>query len=351
MAGKRQRANGTWEYKFQRKNLMDRPVHMTFDDEVEGDEFAARAEEMLNRGFIPMEFQGVALNTLGELIDRYCLKTTSNPDLDQRGTVMRRVGTTRLEKLSYPWCERWVESMRVEGLAPSTITKNVGMLARCVDWALRSGIVNMPNNPLRLLPCGYASKGRLKSTWEGERDRRLSADGAEEGAIRRALSKNGEHAMMFDIALETAMRLSEIYTLTKAQVDLLRSTIFLVNTKNGSRRQVPVTSVLAPLLARYMASLPETETRLFPRSWGGKRERALMAATTNALSKAFTARFRAAGVNGLRFHDLRHEATSRIYERTSLSDVQVARITGHRDPRMLRRYANLRASDLAASLW
>lgn len=55
--------------------------------------------------------------------------------------------------------------------------------------------------------------------------------------------------------------------------------------------------------------------------------------------------------NGLRFHDLRHEATGRLFERTNLTDVQISRITGHRDPRMLRRYSNLRASDLADRLW
>jgi integrase len=58
-----------------------------------------------------------------------------------------------------------------------------------------------------------------------------------------------------------------------------------------------------------------------------------------------------AGAADLRFHDLRHEATCRLYEKTKLSDVQIARITGHKDIRMLRRYASLRGSDLAAHLW
>ncbi len=46
-----------------------------------------------------------------------------------------------------------------------------------------------------------------------------------------------------------------------------------------------------------------------------------------------------------------HEATSRFFERTKLSDLQIAKITGHKDPRMLSRYANLRGSDLANQLW
>lgn len=53
----------------------------------------------------------------------------------------------------------------------------------------------------------------------------------------------------------------------------------------------------------------------------------------------------------LHFHDLRHEATSRIYERTTFTDLQIAKITGHNDLKSLRRYANLRASSLAGGMW
>ena len=73
--------------------------------------------------------------------------------------------------------------------------------------------------------------------------------------------------------------------------------------------------------------------------------------TTALLSRQFARVFEAAECGDLRFHDLRHEATSRFFERTKLSDVQISRITGHKEPRVLRRYANLRGSDLAAQLW
>ena len=53
----------------------------------------------------------------------------------------------------------------------------------------------------------------------------------------------------------------------------------------------------------------------------------------------------------LHFHDLRHEATSRIYERTTLSDLEIASITGHSSLGQLKRYANLRGSKLAKKLW
>lgn len=72
---------------------------------------------------------------------------------------------------------------------------------------------------------------------------------------------------------------------------------------------------------------------------------------TSRLSGQFGRLFDAAGCPDLTFHDLRHEATSRLYERTTLTDIQIAKITGHTDPKVLMRYANLRGSDLAARLW
>ncbi len=74
-------------------------------------------------------------------------------------------------------------------------------------------------------------------------------------------------------------------------------------------------------------------------------------ATSDYLSKLFIDIFSQAGAQGLKFHDLRHEATSRLFERTQLSDTQIMKITGHKSQRMLMRYANLRASDLSKALW
>lgn len=54
MAGKRQRANGTWEYRFQRKGLLPQPLYFTFDTEVEGATHTARVEPLLERGIVPL---------------------------------------------------------------------------------------------------------------------------------------------------------------------------------------------------------------------------------------------------------------------------------------------------------
>ena len=67
------------------------------------------------------------------------------------------------------------------------------------------------------------------------------------------------------------------------------------------------------------------------------------------LSGEFLKRCRRNGIEDLHFHDLRHEATSRLFEK-GLNPVEVATITGHKDTRMLMRYTHLRAEDLVERL-
>ena len=184
----------------------------------------------------------------------------------------------------------------------------------------------------------------------GQRDRRLPADGAEERAIRSVLAEKGcpVELMLFEMALESAMRLREMYTLTKDQVHLDKDTIFLDKTKNGDKRQVPMSSVLKKLLAAWLPTL-EGEN-LFP-WWDGRLTESYLDGVSSRLSKRFAYRFKEAKCKDLRFHDLRHCAVCRFYERTTLTDLEISKITGHKDMRMLSRYANIRGSTLAVKLW
>jgi len=164
----------------------------------------------------------------------------------------------------------------------------------------------------------------------------------------------GEERAFFVLALETAMRMRECYTLDVSQVNIEKRTIYLQRSKNGDSRQVLLSSVACALLVDYTAkeraAIKRRKGRLFPFWDGGTAVRELDRTSTE-VSRLFGDVFRRAGVTDLHFHDLRHEATCRLYERTSLSDVLIAKITGHRDLRMLRRYASLRGSDLAGHLW
>jgi len=128
------------------------------------------------------------------------------------------------------------------------------------------------------------------------------------------------------------MRRGELLAMRWADVDLEGRTVRLSKTKNGYPRMIPLSSTALELLR----DLGRTGDAVFP-------------ATANAFRLAWERLKRRAGISGLRFHDLRHEAVSRFFEK-GLSMPEVAAISGHRDPRMLMRYTHPRAEAIAEKL-
>lgn len=379
MATMRKRGN-TYHYTIRRKALLPRPVYMTFDEQDEGDRYVAHLESLLDAGIVPPGLIENAdkISLVSEAIDSYVKEVAIKAsDRDILDVIRGRYGKIRLSDMDYPWVQSWIQEMKVAyKLAPSRIKKLKGSLERCLSWLILRYPDALGANPLSLLPRGYATYSEFDSRAAGgkvsdeERDRRLEP--GEEPKIRAIL--NGEKPegrqrpldlpwrgaleCLFDLALESAMRMREMYTLELSQVDFDGRTIFLEKTKNGNKRQVPMSSVAIRVLKDYlqqveqgehrMAGWAHTAGRLFP--WWDGREESLKK-TTSKLSRQFSRIFASAKCEDLHFHDLRHEATCRLYERTKFSDVQIAKITGHTDVNMLKRYANLRASDMAEGMW
>jgi len=392
MATKRQRPSGKWEFIVKNKAMLAKPWSGTFDTEAEGDAYCAKLEACLARGIVPDELteKGESLEFLREVIRHYLLSApVSDTDRQCIGVLHARIGATRLKDVNYKWVQAWITGMKRDlHLAPSTIKHHVGALGRCFDWASREGVVELAANPIRMLPKRYAQYTEADSKQlravgkkprkDQERDRRLHPD--EESSIREILSGkrpgNRQRSLelryqkalelLFDLALESAMRLREMFTLELGQINLAQRTIFLDKTKNGEKRQIPLTTVAVKKIKAYLERVKKgngsmlgfslQNNLLFPwwdgqRTPDGKIEKASMIRTTTLLSKQFSRIFDAAGCPDFHFHDLRHEATSRYFERSALSDLKIAKITGHKDPRMLMRYANLRPSSLADQLW
>jgi len=378
MATKRKRGN-KWEFIVRRKKLLEKPYYLTFDTEKEGDAYVERLETLLDHGIVPEELSLKKANakTVKELIKNYLVNVSIKSD-DHKLLVLISafMGDKLLTELNYDWAERWVQDMkRIKGLKPGTIRHYVGAMARCMDWGKQKGLVL--DSPLRDLPRGYASYTDADALYTGKkidgvRDRRLESN--EEAKVRAIMSGEkpenrqrpfnlhyqGALECVFDLAVETAMRLREIYTIDLAQVSLNKHTIFLEKTKNGSKRQVPLSSVAMAALKKYLSQVNDGDRgmagfkheggRLFP-WWDGDHDSKALKKITSRLSRQYSTIFTAAGCSDFRFHDLRHEATSRFFERTEMSDIEIAKITGHSDSRILARYANLRASNLARKLW
>ncbi|MEG2817221.1 MAG: site-specific integrase [Comamonas sp.] len=374
MAGKKQFPNGTWQYVFKKAGVLDKPIYLTFQTEEEGDEYAKRLDALLARGIVPSEHQRTEkILTIGELVREY--ERDAHPSPKDRGSLRTIVpvhGHVPLSEINAAWVDAWVQQLkRIDKVAPTTIQAKVGALARCTDWGMRKGFLTMPDHALRALPNGYAQYTKADAAVAGvarkdeERDRRLEHGEWEKileviaaGVLPRTQrplvleGRRDKTAMrcIMVLAVESAMRLREMFTLRWAQIDLAKKTIFLDKTKNGDKRQVPLSSVALAELKAFMPGEPNPSALVFPFLEGEESPR-ILDATSDFLSKLFVEIFEQAGAKALKFHDLRHEATSRLFERTGLSETQIMKITGHKSHRMLMRYANLRGSTLADALW
>ena len=354
MAYKRQRGD-SWEYTVKRAGVLERPLTLTFASEADGDAYCARLETLLDRGILPEEYRPeTRVLTIGDLVRRYEREVVlPAKDSEVLRTVVKAVGDLPTSVLTANWVDDWIASMkRHDHLAPATIRAKVGALARACDWGMRKKLVTLPDHPLRTLRDGYAQYTAADAAYvtpreDIERERRLEP-GEHERIVAVLASgqiagKPVPHAdellRLYQLLPETAMRLRELYTVTPDQVDLAARAVFLSKTKNGDSRSVPLSSVAVQLFAGFAG---------FP--WLAMH-RGNLKLTSNYLSKLLITAFEQAGCDDLRVHDLRHEATSRLFERTTLSAEQVMKITGHKSHRMMMRYLKLRPSELAARLW
>ncbi len=348
MASKRQRGD-SWEFIVKRAGLLEKPLYLTFATEEQGEAYCRRLESLLDRGIVPEDHKPPQrVLTIQNLIDQYS-NTITLPKKDKEALSMvgKMVGTVPLAAATANWSDDWITSMKREHRwAPDTIRSRVGALARCLDWGSRKGYV-AGANPLRTLREGYAVYTEVDAAFvlpkrDISRDRRLE-EGEEERIVKVIegldADDKAEMLLIFRLALETAMRLSELYSTTPDQVNLEARAIFLERTKNGDSRSVPLSSVAVEMLKDFKG---------FPwlAKFKGHRKN-----TTNHLSKRFHDIFDIAHVDDFHFHDTRHEATSRLFERTTLSVEEVMKITGHKTHRMMMRYLKLRPTTLASKLW
>ena len=121
-----------------------------------------------------------------------------------------------------------------------------------------------------------------------------------------------------------------------SDVDVDARTLGIREAKNGHPRTIPLSSAAVAVLEGCRS--PEA-------TYGDL----VFGVSPNAVRLAWEHMRRKAGLEDLRFHDLRHEAISRFFEK-GLSMPEVAMISGHRDPRMLFRYTHPKAQEVARKL-
>ncbi|EAB7739676.1 site-specific integrase [Salmonella enterica] len=165
------------------------------------------------------------------------------------------------------------------------------------------------------------------------RDRRLTS--SEERRLSRYFQvRNAELYTIFHLALETGMRQGEILSLRWEHIDLQHGVAHLPVTKNGSVRDVPLSRRARQLLQQLPVQLSGPVFHY----------------KSSGFKSAWRAALQSLKIESLHFHDLRHEAISRLFELGTLNVMEVAAISGHKSLNMLKRYTHLRAYQLVSKL-
>ncbi len=314
----------------------------TFRTKRDAEDWARQTEDEMVRGVYIQRTPSQKL-ILGQALDRYLQEITPTKkagdsqrrDHTSAKALRERLGKYALSALNPPLIGQYRDARLAEGRAGNTVRLELALLSHLFTVALREWGVGLPANPVLLVrkPKGHARDRRL----QGEETERLLA------SVRA--HSNPILAWVTELALETAARVEEILSLELRDVHLERRIMILRDTKNADTRGVPLTMRATEIFQEAIAHYPRGDSPLiFPGNPG--RDGVRPPYRMNKVWKAALAR---AGIQGLHFHDLRHEATSRFVE-IGLSDSKVRQITGHKSPQMLARYAHLRAEDLVAEL-
>jgi integrase len=369
MATYRRRGRYSWEAQVRRRGWPSQTK--TFDTKAEAEAWAAMIESEMNRG-VWLDRSEAESTTLGALLDRYEAEVV--PAL--KGAIRER-SVLHLWRQT-PLAKRTVATVRsgdiaqqrdawlADGLAPATVLRRLARLSHLFNTARKEWGMESLSNPVELV---------RKPTPNNARTRRVvtpSTTGRHRGHTEDELSRiilaSESRALptIITLAVETAMRRSEIATLRWEHVDLGRRVAHLPETKNGNSRDVPLSQAAVEALAELLPNREGTVRRrkapIVPSSLNG----AVFAVHPDGITQAFERALQRARksyeaectehgrepkskfLKDLRFHDLRHEATSRLASRFQLHEL--AKITGHRDTRMLLRYYHPDAADLAKRL-
>ncbi len=248
----------------------------------------------------------------------------------------------------------WRDERLSEGAAPATVKQYLAITSHLFNTARREWGLKSLENPILDI---------AKPKINNERERRISTLEAKYlfNAIDNPGDGAGNHANKYigpivRFALETAMRQSEMLALDWRHVDIEKRTVRLLTSKNGDAATIPLSRTAGSILKALQDPENEkakgavfiTTASAIKQSWARaiKRAQRNYAQDCKAKRKKVDTEF----LDDLRFHDLRHEATSRLFETGKLDMMEVASITRHKDLRMLKRYTHLKAENLAKKL-
>lgn len=321
---------GRWQAQVRRRGM--KPRAKSFDSKTDAEKWARDLETQVDRFGTAPDTKILEGTTLGDLLRRYRIEVSPTKrgavqeiqriDVLQRHDIAHRtlIGLSQQDAASF-------RDERLRSVAPSTAVREMAILSHVIEVAMRDWGFPLSRNVVKLVRRPIIRNER-KRRLEGDEEQRL-LEGCDSGKI--AFMRT-----LLIIAIETGMRRSEILGLTWSDISHNRRVITLEMTKNGSGREVPMTQRAFDAFSRWKENAPVDEAKIFP-------------ITPGSFEQVWRRLLKRANITGLRFHDLRHEGVSRLFER-GLNVIEVSTISGHKELRMLRRYSHLSADNLVSRL-
>ena len=331
MASFRKR-NDKWQARIHRKGCA--PEVKTFQLKSDALKWARNIESQLDLGLMVPKRSMLSLSVI---IDRYVdevtpLKKGASQERYRANQLRKtKLAHMSIDKITGEVVAQYRDS-RLKEVSPNSVRLEMAFLSVVFEQCRKEWGFAL-SNPIRQIRMPKPGKPR---------QRRLEA--GEEEALMLACRESGAHYLQtfVTLAVETGMRFGELASVTWENVNLDKRTVYLPDTKNGSPRTVPLSTRALNAIQTQPRSI---DGRLFSAKPGSIRSAFLIALSkaqgTQPDSKEF--------LRGLRFHDLRHEAVTRLFER-GLNVVEVGTVSGHKTVAMLQRYAHIRAEDLVQKL-
>ena len=326
MASIRFRSN-KWQARVSRKG--QQALVKTFHNKEDAQKWARSIEVQWDKGTFTNQSLAERV-TFQELIERYMTEVTptmrgAKPDFIRLAAISRR-SIAKLNLLALTpqrICE--YRDLRLQEVAPATVIRELAYFSSIINHARREWGINI-SNPVLMVKKPSGPQGRSRTL-----------DGAELEKLLEQLKPIGRKSIwmapLVQLAIETAMRRGELLSLRWEHMDLAHRTAHIELTKNGEARTVPLSSKAVEILLKLPRSI---DGRVFP-------------VTHEVVSQAFNRARKQAGVENIRFHDLRRTAITRLAEKLP-NVVELSAVSGHKSLAMLKRYYHPNPQQLALKL-
>lgn len=330
-----------WRAEVRRKG--HKPTYRTFDTQAEAQKWARRVEAEIDTGFY-VDNSAAEKTTFGEALKKYRREVAAKkrhpaPEYGRIDRWLRNDLCFRtLANLKGADFARYRDQRRTDGKAENTIRLELQLVSHLYEIARKEWGMEGLMNPLKNIRKPSASAARDRRLEPGEYDK-----------IKAVLAKSGNPyaAPAFDLAIETSLRQGTLFGLRWEWVDLEKRLIRIpLSARGAENKGVPAALPLSTKAHAVLLSLhPLDEVGALQKEPAGP----ILNTTPNAIRCIWKCVVPRLGIENLRWHDLRHEAASRLFEK-GLHPFEVASITGHKSMQMLKRYTHLKPESLVAKL-